>query len=144
MEDEGDDDDGGDWGEKGAGGRGWAAPTPQRPTQERRGRPAPNGTQTPATAPRSAATTTTTKTTTESTTQRNTTHRHAPKKPVRPQKVEALLDRRQDGPPVVAWLAAKFERLGYRSWAHRVVCSAGEEGEGGGGRLCLCAYIQGF
>jgi site-specific DNA-cytosine methylase len=41
------------------------------------------------------------------------------------ENVEALLDRRSDGPPVVAWLAAKFEALGYRSWAHRVVCSSG-------------------
>jgi hypothetical protein len=38
---------------------------------------------------------------------------------------------------VVAWLAAQFEGLGYTSWAHRVVCSAGgPRARRGGGLRC--------
>lgn len=40
-------------------------------------------------------------------------------------QVEALLDRGPDGRPAIQLLTDAFEKLGYRSWAHRVVCSAG-------------------
>ena len=39
--------------------------------------------------------------------------------------MEALLDRVQGGPPVADDLAARFEALGYSSWAYRVVNTAG-------------------
>jgi hypothetical protein len=40
-------------------------------------------------------------------------------------QVEALLDRCHGGPPLVSWVVSQLEGLGYRSWAHRVVSSAG-------------------
>jgi predicted CxxxxCH...CXXCH cytochrome family protein len=46
--------------------------------------------------------------------------------PLSMQQVEALLDRCHGGPPLVSWVVAQLEGLGYRSWAHRVVSSAGE------------------
>ena len=39
-------------------------------------------------------------------------------------QVEALLDRVKGQPPAVAWLGEQFERLGYCSWAYRVVNTA--------------------
>ena len=42
-------------------------------------------------------------------------------------QVEALLDRVQGGPPVADDLAARFEALGYSSWAYRVVNTAGAD-----------------
>ncbi|KAF6259619.1 S-adenosyl-L-methionine-dependent methyltransferase [Scenedesmus sp. NREL 46B-D3] len=41
------------------------------------------------------------------------------------ENVEALLDRCHGGPPLVCWVVQQLEGLGYRSWAHRVVSSAG-------------------
>ena len=40
-------------------------------------------------------------------------------------QVEALLDRGANGVPHVKSLADTFEVIGYSSWAHRVICSAG-------------------
>jgi hypothetical protein len=40
-------------------------------------------------------------------------------------QVEALLDRAHGGPPPVSWVVQQLEQLGYNSWAHRIVCSAG-------------------
>ena len=40
-------------------------------------------------------------------------------------QVEALLDRVNRHSPVVEFLADEFERLGYASWAHRVINTAG-------------------
>ncbi|WIA22484.1 hypothetical protein OEZ85_004780 [Tetradesmus obliquus] len=41
------------------------------------------------------------------------------------ENVEALLDRCHGGPPLVSWVVGQLEALGYSSWAHRVVSSAG-------------------
>jgi hypothetical protein len=41
-------------------------------------------------------------------------------------QVEALLDRAHGGPPPVSWVVQQLESLGYNSWAHRIICSAGE------------------
>jgi len=40
-------------------------------------------------------------------------------------QVEALLDRVHGGPPLVSWVVEQLEQLGYNSWAHRVISSAG-------------------
>lgn len=47
-----------------------------------------------------------------------------PTRPVHVIQVEALLDRVKGQPPAVAWLGEQFERLGYCSWAYRVVNTA--------------------
>ena len=39
--------------------------------------------------------------------------------------MEALLDRVHGGPPVADDLATRFEKLGYSSWAYRVINTAG-------------------
>jgi hypothetical protein len=49
-------------------------------------------------------------------------------------QVEALLDRAHGGPPPVSWVVQQLEQLGYNSWAHRIVCSAG---------VCLCQKVGG-
>lgn len=41
-------------------------------------------------------------------------------------QVTALLDRSHGEVPVVSHLADALETLGYKSWAHRVICSAGK------------------
>lgn len=41
-------------------------------------------------------------------------------------QVEALLDRAHGGPPPVSWVVQQLEQLGFNSWAHRIICSAGE------------------
>ena len=41
------------------------------------------------------------------------------------ENVEALLDRIEDGPPPAAFIIQQLEQLGYRSWAYRVINSAG-------------------
>ena len=43
----------------------------------------------------------------------------------RVRQVEALLDRGANGVPYIKTLADTFEVIGYSSWAHRVICSAG-------------------
>eukprot|EP00210_Caulerpa_lentillifera_P001820 g1750.t1 len=42
------------------------------------------------------------------------------------ENVEALLDRGVNGVPYVKSIADTFEAIGYSSWAHRVICSAGK------------------
>lgn len=42
-------------------------------------------------------------------------------------QVEALLDRGANGVPYVKSIADTFEAIGYSSWAHRVICSAGKD-----------------
>jgi len=39
--------------------------------------------------------------------------------------VEALLDRTGGQTPLIDYVASQFESLGYHSWAHRVISSAG-------------------
>ena len=41
-------------------------------------------------------------------------------------QVEALLDRTGGQAPLIDYVAAQFECLGYHSWAHRVISSAGQ------------------
>lgn len=41
------------------------------------------------------------------------------------ENVEALLDRAKGSDPPIRAIVDCLEQLGYRSWAHRVVCSAG-------------------
>ena len=40
-------------------------------------------------------------------------------------KVDALLNSVKGRPPVVEWVVQQFEELGYASWAHRIVNTAG-------------------
>lgn len=40
-------------------------------------------------------------------------------------QVEALLDRTGGQAPMIGYVVGQFEALGYHSWAHRVVSSAG-------------------
>jgi len=40
-------------------------------------------------------------------------------------QVEALLDRIDDQPPVMAYVVQQIMELGYTSWAYRVVAAAG-------------------
>ena len=40
-------------------------------------------------------------------------------------QVEALLDRTGGQAPLIDYVASQFESLGYHSWAHRVISSAG-------------------
>ena len=40
-------------------------------------------------------------------------------------QVEALLDRTGGQTPLIDYVATQFESLGYHSWAHRVISSAG-------------------
>ena len=40
-------------------------------------------------------------------------------------QVEALLDRSGGQTPLIDYVASQFEALGYHSWAHRVISSAG-------------------
>lgn len=42
-------------------------------------------------------------------------------------QVEALLDRIDAGPPIIAYITQQLQHLGYASWAHRVINTAGKE-----------------
>ena len=52
-------------------------------------------------------------------------------------QVEALLDRHGGEPPVMQYCCQQLIRLGYQSWAYRVVNSAGVVCEGGGCQVGL-------
>ena len=39
-------------------------------------------------------------------------------------QVEGLLDRHAGQPPVIEYVVEEFERLGYASWAHRIINTA--------------------
>jgi hypothetical protein len=54
-------------------------------------------------------------------------------------QVEALLDRAHGGPPPVSWVVQQLEQLGYNSWAHRIICSAGERQQG---KPCVCVFVR--
>ena len=41
-------------------------------------------------------------------------------------QVEGLLDRAAGSPPVVQYVMSEFERLGYQSWAQRILNTAGD------------------
>jgi hypothetical protein len=61
--------------------------------------------------------------------------------------VEALLDRTRGEPPAIAFIAQQLEALGYQSWAHRLINSAGEAATVTSREtlLCLCGaafFIQ--
>ena len=43
-------------------------------------------------------------------------------------QVEGLLDRSAGQPPVIQYIVEQFEQLGYASWAHRIINTAGEDG----------------
>ena len=40
-------------------------------------------------------------------------------------QVDALLNSTRGGAPVVDWIVSQFEELGYASWAHRIINTAG-------------------
>ncbi len=42
-------------------------------------------------------------------------------------QVEGLLDRAAANIPVIQYVVEQFERLGYQSWAHRILNTAGEK-----------------
>lgn len=63
------------------------------------------------------------------------------------ENVEALLDRAHGGPPPVSWVVQQLEQLGYSSWAHRIICSAGEAARQavrvcGGPRQLSCRAVR--
>ncbi|KAF5830012.1 S-adenosyl-L-methionine-dependent methyltransferase [Dunaliella salina] len=59
------------------------------------------------------------------------------------ENVEALVDRVQGGPPAIQSITDALEQLGYNSWAHRVVCTAGFGISNRRRRLFLVASLHG-